>query len=100
MKENKTDTIFSLTEFRVKYMLVVRQTVLIMEDHGSGLVARLCPALVTSWTIAHQASPLSMGFLRQEYWSGCHFLLQGIFPTQGLSLGLLHCRQILYHLRH
>ena len=30
----------------------------------------------------------------------CHFLLQGIFPTQGLNPGLLHCRQILYHLRH
>jgi len=29
---------------------------------------------------------------------GCHFLLQGIFPTQGSNLGLLHCRQILYHL--
>ena len=27
---------------------------------------------------------------------GCHSLLQGIFPTQGLKLGLLHCRQILY----
>ena len=27
---------------------------------------------------------------------GCHFLLQGIFPTQGLNLGLLHCRQIPY----
>ena len=25
---------------------------------------------------------------------------QGIFPTQGLSPGLLHCRQILYHLSH
>ena len=24
----------------------------------------------------------------------------GIFPTQGLNLGLLHCRQILYHLSH
>ena len=23
---------------------------------------------------------------------GCHFLLQGIFPTQGLNPGLLHCR--------
>ena len=32
--------------------------------------------------------------------SGCHFLLQGIFPTQGLNLGLLHCRQTLYHLSH
>ena len=31
---------------------------------------------------------------------GCHALLQGIFPTQGLNLGLLHCRQILYHLSH
>ena len=35
----------------------------------------------TLWTIAHKA-PLSMGFSRQEYWSGCHFLLQGIFTNQ------------------
>ena len=31
---------------------------------------------------------------------GCHFLLQGIFPTQGLNSGLLHWRRILYHLSH
>ena len=30
----------------------------------------------------------------------CHSLLQGIFPTQGLNLGLLHCRQILYYLSY
>ena len=30
----------------------------------------------------------------------CHFLLQGIFPTQRLNLGLPHCRQILYYLSH
>ena len=29
---------------------------------------------------------------------GHRSLLQGIFPTQGLNLGLPHCRQILYHL--
>ena len=29
-----------------------------------------------------------------------HSLLQGIFPTQGSNLGLLPCRQILYHLSH
>ena len=29
----------------------------------------------------------------------CHALVQGIFPTQGWNLGLLHCRQILYCLR-
>ena len=31
---------------------------------------------------------------------GCHALLQGIFPTQGLNPGLLHCRRILYPLSH
>ena len=31
---------------------------------------------------------------------GCHSLLQGIFPNQGLNPRLLHCRQILYHLSH
>ena len=30
----------------------------------------------------------------------CHSVLQGIFPTQGLNLGLLLCRWILYHLSH
>ena len=54
---------------------------------------------VTPWTLACQA-PLSMGFSRQEYWSGLPFLLQGIFLTQGLNPGLLHCRQIPYCLNH
>ena len=31
---------------------------------------------------------------------GCHALLQGIFPTQGSSPGLPHCRRILYSLNH
>ena len=31
---------------------------------------------------------------------GCHTLLQGFFPTQGLNPGLPPCRQILYHLSH
>ena len=43
----------------------------------------------TPGAVAHQA-PLSMGFSRQEYWSEwCHFLLQGIFPTQGSNPYLL-----------
>ena len=53
----------------------------------------------TLWTIAWQAPP-SMGFSKQEYWSGCHFLLQRIFPTWGLNPGLLHFRQISYCLNH
>ena len=32
--------------------------------------------------------------------AGNHFLLQGIFPTQGSNSGLPHWRQILYHLSH
>ena len=31
---------------------------------------------------------------------GCHALLQGIFPTQGLNPGLPYCRWILYHMSH
>ena len=31
---------------------------------------------------------------------GCHSLLQGIFPTQGLNPGFPHCRQTPYHLSH
>ena len=34
--------------------------------------AQSCPTLATPWTIAHQA-PLSIGFFRQEYWSGLPF---------------------------
>ena len=45
-------------------------------------------------------TPLSMEFSRQESGVGCHSLLLGILPTQGLNLHLLHCWQILYHLRY
>ena len=38
--------------------------------------------------------------LGQNTGVGSCSLLQGIFPTQGLNPGLLHCRQILYHLSH
>ena len=31
---------------------------------------------------------------------GRHSFLQGVFLSQGSNLDLLHCRQILYHLRH
>ena len=49
---------------------------------------------VTAWTIAHQA-PLSMGFPRQEYWSGLPFPTPGTLPDPGI----LHWweGQILYH---
>ena len=43
---------------------------------------------VTPWTVALQV-PLSMGFPSKNTGMGCHFLLQGIFPTRGPNLGLL-----------
>ena len=40
---------------------------------------------VTPWTVAHQA-PLSMGFSRQEYWSGLPFFSSGDLPDPGIKL--------------
>ena len=41
-----------------------------------------CLTFCDPMTVAHQDS-LSLGFYSQEYWSGCHFLLQGIFSDPG-----------------
>ena len=41
---------------------------------------------VTPWTVAHQA-PLSMGFSRQEYWSGLPFPSPGDLPDPGIETG-------------
>ena len=49
---------------------------------------------VTPWTIQ------SVEFSRPEYWSGSLSPLQGIFPTQGSSPGLPHCRRTLHQLSH
>jgi len=50
------------------------------------LVTKSCPILFkpTDCT-AHQA-PLSMGFPRQEYWSGFPFLFAGELPDPGIKL--------------
>ena len=54
-----------------------------------GILPSLWSISLTPWTVAHQA-PLSVGFPRQGYRSGCHFLPQGIFWDQGLNLHFLH----------
>ena len=48
------------------------------------LVTQWCPNLATTWTTAHQA-PLSMGFTRQEYWSGLSFPSPGDLPNPGIK---------------
>ena len=52
---------------------------------GGGLVAKSCLTLVTPWTRACQA-PLSMGFSRQEYWSGLPLPSPGDLPDPGIEL--------------
>ena len=42
------------------------------------------PLFVTPWTVAHQA-PLSMGFSRQEYWSGLPRPSPGDLPDRGVK---------------
>ena len=49
-----------------------------------------CLTLCDPWTVALQA-PLSMGFSRQEYWSGLPCPLPGDLPNPGIG------RQVLDH---
>ena len=58
-------------------------------------VCCLVQLFATPWTVAHQV-PLSMGFFRQEYWSGLPLSSPRNLLTQGLNLGLLHCRQTFF----
>ena len=49
-----------------------------------GLVTKSHLTLLTLWTVACQA-PRSMGFSRQEYWSGLQFLSPGHLPDLGIE---------------
>ena len=67
---------------------------------GGGLVARSCPTLSTPWTVVCQA-PLSMGFSKQEYWSGLPFPSPGVLPDPGIeprspALQADSCNQVYY----
>ena len=65
------------------------------------LVTQSCPTLLTPWTTSKPTSLLSpRDFPDKSTGVGCHFLLQGIFPTQGSKPGLPHCGQILSPLTH
>ena len=51
---------------------------------GGGLVAKSYLTLATPWTVNCQA-PLSMGFSRQEYWSGLPFPSPEDLPDPGIE---------------
>ena len=56
------------------------------DGDGGGLVTKSCTTLSTPRTIALQAS-LSMGFPRQENWSGLPFLSPGDLPQSEIKPG-------------
>ena len=63
-------------------------------------VSQICPALCDPMDCNPPGSSLYGISQAKNTGVGCHFLLQGIFPTLGLNwhlLNHLHCRWILYH---
>ena len=62
-------------------------------------VAQSCPTLCNPMDCSPPGSSVH-GILQTRILECGYSLLQEIFPTQGSSLGVLHCRQILYHLSH
>ena len=68
----------------------------------AGSAPQLCPTLATPCTVCRQPPWLLCPWDFPGKATGVvgHFLLQGIFPTQGSNPGFLHCRQSLYLLSH
>ena len=64
------------------YIHVLSHSVMSLQPHGLQPTRCLCP---------RNSAGKNIGV-------GCHPLLQGIFPTQGLNLGLLYCKQILLYI--
>ena len=60
------------------------------------LAAQSCPILCNSMDCSPPDSSVHGDSPGKNTGVRCYALLQGIFKTQGLNLGLLHCRQILY----
>ena len=66
--------------------------------HTLCLVTQSCPTLCDPMDCSPPDSSVHEDSPGKNTGVGCHSLLQGIFPTQGLNPVFLHCRQILYHL--
>ena len=64
------------------------------------LVTQSHPTLCDPMDCSRSASSVHGDFPGKKTGVGHHTLLQGKFPIQGSNPGLLHCRQILYHLSH
>ena len=63
-------------------------------------VAQSCPTLCGPMDCTPPDTSIHRIFQARVLECCCHFLLQGIFLTQGLNPSLPQCRQTLYHLSH
>ena len=68
-----------------------------LDTESESEVAQSCP---TVWDPMDTRLLRPWDFLGKSTGVGCHFLLQGIFPTQGSNPGVPHCRQTVYRLSH
>ena len=73
----------------------IRVSTFHLESCAVCLATQSCPTLVTPEIVARQA-PLSMGFSRQEHWSGLPFPPPWDLADPGSNPHLLHCRWVLH----
>ena len=94
-------SVFMLTVYSIKFILHFNYPVPFGESFRKKRkkVKSLSCVQFFATPVAYQA-PLSMGFFRQEYWTGLPFPSPGDLPTEGLNPGLMYCRQMLYPLSH
>ena len=85
----KPRNIYLQKHFMDKYILI--------SVFGSGLVAKLCLTPLQPHGIDPARLFCPWDFSGKTTRVDCHFLLQGIFPTQGVNLCFLLDRQILYY---
>ena len=82
----KTDVLQSMALQRVRQDWVAQLSWIQREHQGWEDQGLPCGGFTGEW--------------KWKCWLLGHSLFQGIFSTQGLNLSFLHCRQILYHLKH
>ena len=76
----RIDTCLCMTES----LFCTPETITTLLINYESEVAQSCPTLCDPWAVAHQAPP-SMGFSRQEYWSGLPFPSPGYLPNPGIK---------------
>ena len=94
MTVTSVDTIVTTVKKGIPWLNCCKQPL----SESMSEVAQSCPTLCdpTDCNLTRFLRPWD--FPGKNTGVGCHFLLQEIFPTQGLNPGLLHCKQTPYHL--